>query len=170
MPGFALFTNRVFRLFLIFAMNCCIVRNRNRHFPTNLKMKQHTVLIFIVLLISRPASAQDASDVVTGITEAFKEGDSRKLSAYFGTTLVMELPGKSGSYSKSQAQMIMRDFFAGNTPEKFAVDHQGNNRDGSQFLIGRFDTRKMRFRIYLIMKHQKNDLLIHHLNITEHEQ
>jgi hypothetical protein len=133
-------------------------------------MKQLVFLLLLILVSAFTMQAQNAEKTVDDISEAFREGDSRKLSNHFGMTLVVELPGKTGSYSKSQAQMIMRDFFSANKPNRFDVDHQGNNRDGSRFIIATLDSRQKRFRVFVVMKQQKAEYLIHHLNISEHEQ
>ncbi len=68
-------------------------------------------LIFLLLAITTVSlQAQNLETVEKSLTTAFKKGDARELASHFSNTLSMELPNKSGSYSKDQAQMILRDF------------------------------------------------------------
>ncbi len=128
-------------------------------------------LIFLLLVITTVSlQAQNLDTVEKNLTTAFKKGDARQLANHFSNTLSIELPNKSGSYSKDQAQMILRDFFKTHKPDGFTVNHKGENRDGSQFLIGIMQHGKDQYRVYAIMKKQKEQLLIHHLNIARHEQ
>lgn len=128
-------------------------------------------LIFLLLAITAVSlQAQNLEAVEKSLTTAFKKGDARELASHFSNTLSMELPNKSGSYSKDQAQMILRDFFKSFKPDGFTINHKGENRDGSQFLIGIMQHGNNQYRVYTIMKKQKEQLLIHHLNIARHEQ
>ena len=43
---------------------------------------------------------------------ALRSGNSSELSKYFDENVELTLPDKSDSYSKAQAQLIVKDFFA----------------------------------------------------------
>jgi hypothetical protein len=140
-----------------------------RHKPF-FKMKYKHLIFLLLTITTFSIKAQNLDAVEKSLTAAFKKGDARELAKHFSNTLSIELPSKSGSYSKDQAQMILRDFFKANKPEGFAINHKGENRDGSQFIIGILQQGTDQYRVYVIMKKQKEKLLIHHLNIARHEQ
>jgi hypothetical protein len=77
------------------------------------------------------------------------------VAKYFDNTVEITLPDKSNSYSKSQAEMILRDFFNNNPIKGFDVIHKGENA-GSQYCIGTLFTRSAAFRTTVFMK-QKGD-------------
>jgi hypothetical protein len=109
-----------------------------------------TILLTSVALYSF-TSLIGIEDVVT----ALKTGNAAQISKYFDNTVDITLPEKSNSYSKSQAEVILRDFFSNNPIKDFQVIHKGDNA-GSQYCIGNLITRNNTYRTTIFMK-QKGD-------------
>ncbi|THU41443.1 DUF4783 domain-containing protein [Niastella caeni] len=107
------------------------------------------VTVSLVLVSFAPLYSID--DVVA----AMRTGNATQLSKYFDGRVDLSLPGKSDNYSKSQAEMILKDFFANNTVKNFIVKHKGE-QNGSQFCIGLLQTKNGNFRTKFFMK-QKGD-------------
>ena len=61
------------------------------------------------------------------------------------------MPDKSNSYSKSQGELVLKDFFNSNMVKTFEVIHKGENA-GSQYCIGTLITRAGSFRTTIYMK------------------
>jgi Domain of unknown function (DUF4783) len=116
-------------------------------------MKKHlgfAITAFSLVLVSfTPFYSID--DVVT----AMKSGNANQLSKYFDSRVDISLPGKSDNYSKSQAEMILKDFFSSNEVKSFQVKHKGE-QNGSQFCIGLLQTSTGNYRTKFFMK-QKGD-------------
>lgn len=96
--------------------------------------------------------------IIAGINEvigALKAGNAVQMAKYFDNTVEIALPEKSSSYSKSQAELILRDFFANNPVKNYTLLHQGDN-NGSQYCIGTLVTKTATFRTTIYMK-QKGD-------------
>ncbi len=89
------------------------------------------------------------------VVSALKNGDSAQIAKYFDNTVEITMPDKSNSYSKNQAEIILRDFFGNNGVKDFSVIHKGENA-GSQYCIGTLVTKNGSFRTTVFMK-QKND-------------
>jgi antitoxin component YwqK of YwqJK toxin-antitoxin module len=89
------------------------------------------------------------------VIKAIKSGDAAQVSAYFDNTVEITTPDKSNSYSKSQAVMVLRDFFASNTVKDFEILHKSGN-SGSQYCIGNLKTSNGIFRTTIFLK-QKGD-------------
>ena len=58
---------------------------------------------------------------------------------------------KSHSYSKSQAEMVLRDFFSNKGVKNFKVTHRGNSND-SEYCVGCLSTENGEFRTTIFMK------------------
>jgi len=84
-----------------------------------------------------------------------RAGNAGQLSRYLDTRVDIALPDKSDTYSKSQAEMIIRDFFTTNVVRTFQVKHKGEN-GGAEFCIGVLQTRNGDYRTTFFMK-QKGD-------------
>ena len=84
-----------------------------------------------------------------------KTGNSSEIAKFFDNTVEINMPEKSNSYSKSQAELVLKDFFNSNTVKTFEIIHKGEN-SGSQYCIGTLITKNGSFRTTIFMK-QKGD-------------
>jgi hypothetical protein len=89
------------------------------------------------------------------VVSAMKSGNANQLSRYFDDRIDITLPGKNDNYSKSQGELILKDFFSNNDVKDFQIKHKGEN-NGSQFCFGVLQTKNGNFRTKLYMK-QKGD-------------
>jgi Domain of unknown function (DUF4783) len=85
------------------------------------------------------------------VVSAMRSGNANLLSKYFDDRIDIQLPTKSDNYSKTQAEMILKDFFSSNEVKDFQVKHKGEN-NGAQFCIGLLQTRNGNYRTKLYMK------------------
>jgi hypothetical protein len=83
---------------------------------------------------------------------ALRSGNATELAKYFDDTIELTLPDKSDSYSKAQAQLIIRDFFTNNKVNGFELKHKGDNPNGSEYCIGTLQTNAGNFRTNVLMK------------------
>ncbi|MDQ6762700.1 MAG: DUF4783 domain-containing protein [Bacteroidota bacterium] len=94
----------------------------------------------------------------TEVINAIESGNASEVSKFFDNTVEITLPGKSNSYSKSQAELVLHDFFSSNQIKNFQVIHKSENA-GSQYCIGNLNTANGVFRTTIYMK-QKGDKLV----------
>ncbi len=114
-------------------------------------MKKFFTLLSAAFILSSSATLIGIEDVVAGL----KNGNAAQIAGYFDNTVDITLPQKSNSYSKSQAEVILRDFLSNNPVKSFEVLHKGDN-GGSQYLIGKLITKSITYRTTIFMK-QKGD-------------
>lgn len=103
-------------------------------------------------MVPEPGDTIMLGDITPAIAAAIKSGDAATLAGYFNTTIDLTLPGSEGTYSKSQAELIVKGFFASNTPEDFTINHRGSSGEGSQFCIGDLITDNGNYRTYFLVK------------------
>ena len=114
-------------------------------------MKSFFTLITFGLLISSFTFFSSIDEVIN----AMKTGNASEIAKFFDNTVEVNMPGKSNSYSKSQAELVLKDFFSTNTVKTFEIIHKGENA-GSQYCIGTLITKSGSFRTTIFMK-QKGD-------------
>jgi hypothetical protein len=112
-----------------------------------------TTVVMLALLSS--FTAKIGIDDVIG---ALKTGNAAQLAKFFDNSIEISMPDKSNSYSKSQAEMVIKDFFSTNNVKGFEVIHKGENA-GSQYCIGTLQTKNGAYRTTIFMK-QKGDLQV----------
>ena len=114
-------------------------------------MKHFFTLLTIGALLSSFTFFSSIDEIIT----ALKAGNSADLARFFDNTVEINMPNKSNDYSKSQGELVLKDFFSSNTVKGFTVIHKGEN-SGSQYCIGTLLTRTGSYRTTIYMK-QKGD-------------
>src|ERR1700749_3678632 len=98
-------------------------------------------LTFSLVLVSfRPSYTLDE------ITYALRSGNANELSRYLDSRVDISLPEKSDTYSKIQAEMIIRDFFSTNGVQNFLIKHRSTVGGGSEFCVGVLQTHNGDYR------------------------
>ena len=114
-------------------------------------MKQILALVTIGIFVSAFSFFSSIDEVIT----AMKAGNASEIARFFDNTVEINMPDKSNSYSKSQAQLVLKDFFSTSAVKSFEMIHKGENA-GSQFCIGTLITKTGTYRTTIFMK-QKGD-------------
>jgi hypothetical protein len=127
-----------------------------------------TLLLMLMLALwPSHALAQDA-EVTQKITAALTSGDATALASHFNTTVALTLPVNDGSFSKKQAEQLVKMFFEKNPVSIFTAEHNGTSNDGSCYIIGELHTTHQKtFRVYVLTKKRDGVDLIQQLQIEE---
>ena len=94
---------------------------------------------------------------------AIKQGDAAALAKILDNTVEISMHGKSNSYSKAQAEIILKDFFSKNTVKSFEIIHKGGQEGGSQFGIGTLVTSGGNYRTSFFLQKKGNTLVLNEL-------
>jgi hypothetical protein len=131
-------------------------------------MKKTSILVIFSLFLTLLMSAETLSPATPGVTEsiaaAIKAGNSAELSKYFNNTIEIQIPGNEGTFSKSQAEMIIKEFFAKNVAAGYTTNQQGSSNGGAQFMIGTYKSGKIIFHVYILVKPVGGKMLIQQLH------
>jgi hypothetical protein len=112
-------------------------------------MKKFLLLSSITLLVA--ASAFKPISGLDDVINALRTGNAQELSKYVDDNIEISLPDKSDSYSRAQAVMVLKDFFANNNVTGFETQFKGEN-GGSQFCVGKLLTKSGSYRTTVFMK------------------
>jgi hypothetical protein len=124
-------------------------------------MKKNLLFSLIISGFATSFTAQKGIDDVIG---SLRAGDVSGLARYFDNYIDITLPDKSSNYSKSQGQLILKDFFSGNEVKGFELKHKGNN-DNREYAIGTLQTKNGNYRTTVYMKMKSNKQVIQDIQI-----
>lgn len=110
-------------------------------------MKHFLVLAMLMCFFSSFIAKTGIDEVIA----AMRSGNAALAAKYFDNTVDIGMPDKTNSYSKSQAELVLKDFFTNNPVKNFEIIHKGENA-GSQFCIGTLSTKNGSFRTTIFMK------------------
>lgn len=129
-------------------------------------------ILFTVFALSVFASNEDTlySDVsVAGndIASAIRAGNASLLANWFAPTIELRVPEKNGSYSKTQAEMIMHDFFEKYPPDSFTITAEGTSAAYSLYAIGVYVSGMKTFKTYYLIRSTDAGITLHILKFEE---
>jgi hypothetical protein len=93
------------------------------------------------------------------VIAALNSGNATELAKYVDDNIEIGLPDKTDTYSKAQAVMIFKDFFANNPVKSFELKHKGDS-GGKLFCIGVLHTRSGDYRTQVFMNSKNGRQLV----------
>lgn len=109
-----------------------------------------------------------AQTSVDEVAKSMGGGDVTKVAQYFDKVVDITVIDQQSTYSKSQAEMVLKNFFAKNKFKSFFLTHKGSGaNNGTIFVIGSLKTVKGPFRMDFMFKQRDNGILIQEIRILE---
>lgn len=128
-------------------------------------------LLLLVFLpkVELPAQEADSQNIIENIRVAIKAGSSSEFSQYLHDPVELNLDGKRKSYSRNQAEFVLRDFFNKYPVTNFSYIHQGSSKEGLQYVIGKYEHGGGTFQVYMLLKQRENgnDMLVSMVDFSE---
>lgn len=124
--------------------------------------------LFFIFLLSLSLFAF-ALPLSTSIVNALRTGNSSELSKFMDTSIDLSIPGNEGAFSKTQSELILKNFFAKNTPSAFKIMHNGDAKNSTHYTIGNLTTTSGVYRVYILYKDSSNTNTILELRIEKDE-
>jgi hypothetical protein len=132
-------------------------------------MKRYLLRLLLLgwLFLLGANAAQAQSDNLGVVRSALRNGSSRELSQYFAPSIEVGFDGEKQSLNATQAEIVVKDFFAKNTPSSFEFIHQGESKEGIQYAIGRYTGRSGTYRVFVKLKPSRGAPVIDTLDFTK---
>jgi hypothetical protein len=132
-------------------------------------MKQTIFRFFLIfsVTISSLNTAFAQADVITQVKETIKAGSAKELSKFLNQTIDVTIDDKVESYSKAQAEFVLRDFFKQHPPSEFSIIHQGSSKGGQPFAIGQYKSSSDTYRVFMKIKAVSSQQLVHEISFVK---
>ncbi|TPE45494.1 DUF4783 domain-containing protein [Pontibacter mangrovi] len=136
-----------------------------------MKNFKHLALAFTIMLVAVLMTAGQAvaqGDAMNNVKQAMKTGSAKELSKNFGSMVEITLDGSEAtSYSSTQAEFVMKNFFSKNAPTDFSVNHNGTSDKGQLYAIGTYTSKGGSYTVLIRMKSSGGKYLIHSMNFIK---
>lgn len=119
-----------------------------------MKMLTFTILslLFVSYFTVSPLPAQTHNEVIASVRKAMSTGDAQALAPVLNDKVEINFDEEKSSYSRAQAEFILKDFFRKYPVSDFRYIHQGSSRQGMQYAIGKYTYPEGTFRVYILVK------------------
>lgn len=105
--------------------------------------------------------------ILNNAKTTIKAANSKDLVQYFNDVVEIGFNGEKASYSKTQAEFVMRDFFKKYPPTEFVYEHQGSSKEDVKYAIGNYTYNGGKYRVYILIKQFKGVYLIDTIDFSE---
>jgi len=131
-------------------------------------MKSHmNKKVFLIAILFSIGIHAQAQTVFSPMKDAVKAGDASELAKYMNTSIDLNLEGEVNTYSKAQAEFVLRDFFKKHTPSDFSIVHTGSSKGGLQFAIGKYQSGADNYNVLMRVREIGKIFLIHEMSFTK---
>ncbi|MEY3236561.1 MAG: hypothetical protein RI883_662 [Bacteroidota bacterium] len=132
------------------------------------KSKKYKMGFLYVFLTSIILSLTAQSDIpYTTIEKAFVSNDASHIVALGKDKMLINILGKEGAYSQSQANLVLKDFFTKKPGTTFKFIFKGKETADGSFAIGTYESKGESYRVTLHFKKIGSDFKIESLNIEK---
>lgn len=131
--------------------------NQNKNFTS--------ILAVLLFAFNHVVKAQD--ELINATKVAVKTGNHKELGKNFNDMIDLGFDGEKGSYSKTQAEFVLKDFFLKNPPSDFEYIHKGASKEGLTYTIGNYHSKKNTFRVLVYIKEIKGLYKIDYLDFSK---
>jgi len=122
------------------------------------------LLILGLVLLNIAAAPTDEFDQIAA---AMRIGDAKSIAIHFDHNVDIKTDDKSITYSKNQAELVLREFFQHNTPRNFIIIHRGSSAKGAKYIIGTLETAQGIYRSFVRVKELDGKQLIEEMSFEK---
>ena len=116
------------------------------------------------ILFSTESNAQ--SEVINDMRSALKAGSSKELVKSFNTMVELNFEGEKSNYSRSQSELVLKEFFKKYPPTNFQYIHQGASKQGLTYVIGKYTFENGSFRVWILIKKFQDNYLVDSIDFS----
>jgi len=106
------------------------------------------------------------SDVINNMRVALKAGSSKEFVKNFNNMVELNFEGEKSNYSRSQAELVLKEFFKKYPPVDFQYIHKGSSKQGLTYVIGKYTFEDGSFRVWILIKKFGDDYLVDSIDFS----
>ena len=131
-----------------------------------MRLTIRTILLAVVL-VTAGFNGFSQSEVINNVKIALKSSSAKELARYFSQNIEINLDGEINTYSKAQAEFVLKDFFKKYPSSDFQFIHQGASKGGLKYAIGKYSHKNGSFRVWMRIKQFNEKYLVYEMNFIK---
>lgn len=109
------------------------------------------------------AKAQALEDVMNSVRSA----NVTTLTKYFDNIVAITISSNQATYSKTQAEMVLKDFFMKNQVKDLEVVQSGTAGTNSQYFVGKLTTSGGPFQLYVVLRMKEGQYVLQEIRFEK---
>jgi hypothetical protein len=132
-----------------------------------MKSKLLAGIVFSLVILPGLTTQAQSGDIIAQVKESIKAGSAKELSKFLNQSVDVTVEDKVETYSKAQAEFVLRDFFKAHAPTEFTIIHQGQSKGGQPFAIGQYKSGSDTYRVWMKLKIQDKQQVIQEISFVK---
>lgn len=124
-------------------------------------------LLLVACFVSLTFSVTAQNATVEEVKLVLEVGSASELSTFLNDKVDLNIDGKEGTYSHSQAEGVLKNYFKENPPASFKINHEGSSENGLIYAIGEYKTVDTSFRVWIRLKMVNDKFKIHEMSFVK---
>lgn len=131
----------------------------------NLSKPNYFILVAFLVLFAFKSNAQN--ETVKKVKLVLEVGNANELSKFLNDKVDLNIDGEEGTYSHSQAEGVLKNYFKENPPNSFQINHEGASENGLIYAIGEYKSGVNSFRVWIRLKNVNDQYKIHEMSFVK---
>lgn len=124
-------------------------------------------LVLSVFLMWNSVEPVEEKRSIESIVSALNQGSSSNLSQYFDSSITLNINGQQGSYSKNQAEVVLRGFFKKNPPQSFSVVYKNENNASFSSYVGEYQSIASSYKVFIKVSFHEDQFKLYSLEFVQ---
>ncbi|MBL7719181.1 MAG: DUF4783 domain-containing protein [Flavipsychrobacter sp.] len=112
-------------------------------------------------------TAAQAQTALEDVSNGVRTGNVMAIAPYFDNIVPITINNAQSTYSRQQAEMILKDFFTRNVPKEFLVANSGTSNN-AKYIIGELiTTTGVKYSVYILLKEREHVFYLQELRLNK---
>ena len=132
-------------------------------------MKTYLRTIGLAFLLTGVAVsiAHGQEEDFVAISKVLEAGSSKAMVAHLDKSVDLNIDGKEATYSRAQAEGVLKRFFSDYPVQGFEFNHKGASKSGLPYAIGQYTYEGGEFRVWIRLKQTSSQYLIEEMSFIK---
>ncbi len=130
-------------------------------------MEKNITRISVVLLVAVLSAFAVKGDIFDNVAAGIRHNSAKEVANYFNSSVELNIENNEGVYSKTQAEMVLKNFFGKHPCTQFKITHRAKSYGNNSFSIGSFSTNAGGYRVTIYVKEINGKNLIHEMKFEK---
>ncbi|MFC3416382.1 DUF4783 domain-containing protein [Algoriphagus hitonicola] len=136
-------------------------------FAKTCSMLFFNLILSLMLWVNLPENSAVPKDTIDPIILAIDSGSSSDLARYLDASISLNINGQKGDFSKSQAELVLKDFFKKNPPLNFSLVFRSENNPSLSSYIGDYQSGQGVYKVFIKINQQDSQPKVYSLGFVK---
>ncbi len=122
---------------------------------------------FLTLILSLTMLGAANAQALEDVMNSARSGNITAMTKYFDNIVAITINNNQATYSKTQAEMVLKDFYFKNPVKDLEVVQSGSSGNNSQYFVGNLSTANGSYQLYVVLKVKEGQYVLQEIRFEK---